>query len=164
MNSTYSARAILTLVIALLIPLAVGGLGGWATSRSVESWYPTLAKPSWNPPSWVFGLVWTALYLLMGLAAWRIWRLGWEDPAVRTALGLFALQLLFNLAWSFLFFAFQRLDLALIEIIILLALVAVTTLRFLSLDRVSGLLLVPYLLWTAFATLLNASIWWLNRQ
>jgi benzodiazapine receptor len=164
MNSALSPRGILTLVIALVIPLAVGGLGGWATARSVETWYPTLAKPSWNPPPWIFGPVWTTLYLLMGFAAWRIWRLGWDGPAVRAALGFFALQLLFNLAWSFLFFGFQRLDLALIEIIVLLALVGVTTLRFLSLDRLAGWLLLPYLLWTAFASVLNATIWWLNRS
>lgn len=163
MSSSAVWRSALSLIIALVVPLAVGGLGGWATAQSVETWYPTLEKPSWNPPAWVFGPVWTTLYLLMGFAAWRVWRLGWNQPAVRAALGFFVLQLIFNLAWSTLFFGARRPDLALLEVIVLLALVGVTMARFMALERLAGWLLLPYLLWTGFATSLNASIWWLNR-
>lgn len=163
MNSGPTTRTVISLAVALAIPLIVGALGGLATASSLESWYPSLAKPSWTPPSWVFGPAWTVLYLLMGLAAWRVWRLGPADPAVRGALGLFALQLVFNLAWSVLFFGFQRIDLALMEVVVLLALILVTALRFGRLDRISGWLLAPYFLWTTFATTLNASVWWLNR-
>lgn len=163
MNNDPLWKTGLSLALALAIPFAAAALGGWITASSVETWYPTLQKPSWNPPSWLFAPVWTVLYLLMGLAAWRIWRLGWQEPAVRGALLFFALQLVFNVAWSFLFFGFQRLDLALLEILVLLALIVVTVLRFGALDRLAGWLLVPYLLWTAFASALNATIWWLNR-
>jgi len=157
------SQDLLRLIVALVIPLAIGGLGGWVTAEPVASWYPTLAKPSWNPPPWLFAPVWTGLYLLMGWAAWRIWRLGLHLPAVRRALTFFGLQLLFNLGWSVLFFGLQRVDLALLEIGVLLALLVVTIVRFLALDRLAGWLLVPYILWTTFATALNAAVWWLNR-
>lgn len=153
----------LTLALALAIPLAVGGLGAWATAGALNDWYPALQKPGWNPPDWIFGPVWTILYLMMGYASWRIVRLGWESSAVRKALAVYTAQLVFNLGWSFLFFGFQRPDLALVEILFLLLLVLVTLMYFIRLDRIAGWLLVPYLGWTFFATSLNASIWWLNR-
>lgn len=151
------------LLIAVLIPLIVGGLGGLATGSSVGNWYPTLTKPSWNPPSWLFGPVWTTLFLLMGVASWRVWVSQRVDLDPPNSLGLYGLQLLFNLAWSVLFFGFRRPDLALLEIGVLLVLVLGTTLRFYQADRLAGWLLIPYLAWTSFAALLNASIWWLNR-
>lgn len=163
MENASPIRQGLSLLVAIAIPLVIGGIGGVVTANTVSSWYPTLNLPSWNPPNWLFGPVWTTLYVLMGIAAWRVWRLGTSDPAVRAALFFFGLQLLFNLGWSLLFFGAQRLDLALIEILVLLALLAVTTLRFFALDRWAGWLLVPYLGWTTFATILNSTIWWLNR-
>ena len=155
--------ALLALALGLAIPLAVGGLGAWATAGALNDWYPALQKPSWNPPNWIFGPVWTALYLMMGYASYRVFRQGWESSAVRKALGFYGAQLGFNLAWSFLFFGLQRPDLALIEILILVVLVSVTLYHFIRLDRIAGWLLVPYLAWTLFATSLNASIWWLNQ-
>ena len=154
---------VISLGIALIIPLAVGFLGGLATSTSVETWYPTLEKPGWNPPTWLFTPVWITLFVLMGFAAWRVWQVGWDLPAVRAALFFFGLQLVFNLGWSVFFFTFQRLDLALLEILVLLALIFVTMIRFLALDRLAGWLLLPYLLWTSFAAILNGTLWWLNR-
>lgn len=163
MEETTLLRRGFSLLVAIAIPLIIGGIGGVVTANTVSSWYPTLNLPSWNPPNWIFGPVWTTLYILMGIAAWRVWRLGLDEPAVRSALFFFGLQLLFNLGWSLLFFGAKRLDLALMEIFVLLALLLVTTLRFAALDRWAGWLLVPYLAWSTFATILNGTIWWLNR-
>jgi translocator protein len=157
-------RSLFALVIAIIIPLLVGGIGGIATARAIPTWYQQLEKPAWNPPEWIFGPVWTVLYLMMGVASWLVWRHGWEVPRVRLALGVFAVQLLFNLLWSLIFFGWQRIGLALLEITLLWALVGITTLRFFSLSPLAGLLLFPYWLWTSFAAALNAAIWWLNRN
>lgn len=156
-------RNIVSLVVAVAIPLALGAVGGIATSTSVSTWYVTLAKPVWNPPAWVFGPVWTLLYILMGIAAWAVWRLGTGDLRVRTALVLFGVQLLFNLGWSVVFFGLRRTGWALIEIVVMWGLILTTLVAFYRLRPVAGLLLVPYQLWVTFATALNASIWWLNR-
>ena len=154
---------IASLVIAIAIPLGVGAVGGFATSSSVSSWYLTLTKPPWNPPSWVFGPVWTLLYILMGLAAWLVWRLGASDPKVRAALILFGVQLVFNLLWSVLFFGLRSPGWALLEIVLLWALILATLVAFYRLRPAAGWLLVPYQLWVTFATVLNATIWSLNR-
>ena len=156
------SRNTLGLVVLLLLCFAVSGIGGAATSTSVGTWYQTLQKPSFNPPSWIFGPVWTALYIFMAIAGWRVWRLG-PSIAGRRALVLFAVQLLLNVGWSLLFFGAQRIDLALAEIVVLLATIVGTAVLFGRLDRWAGALFVPYVLWVGFATLLNASIWWLNR-
>jgi tryptophan-rich sensory protein len=145
----------------LLLSLAVSALGGLATATSVATWYPTLAKPPFNPPDWIFAPVWTTLYILIAIAGWRIWRLPPAAPRARALLA-FGVQLALNLLWSFLFFGLQAIGLALAEILCLLAAVAVTTLLFWRLDRPAGMLFLPYLLWVAFATLLNASLWALN--
>ena len=145
----------------LLLCLLVSGLGGAVTASSVNDWYTTLHKPPFNPPDWVFAPVWSALYLMMAVAAWRVWRL----PASRLrtrGLQVFGVQLALNLAWSFLFFGWQRMDLALLDILLLLGLIALNLRLFLQLDRPAGWLLLPYLGWVAFASVLNASLWWLN--
>jgi tryptophan-rich sensory protein len=138
-------------------------VGGIATSSSVSTWYLTLEKPSWNPPSWLFGPVWTLLYILMGVAVWLVWRAGFDTPGVRGALILFGVQLLFNLAWSFVFFGMRQVGWALVEIIATWVLILATLLAFYQLRPAAGWLLVPYQLWVTFATALNATIWWLNR-
>lgn len=145
----------------VLLCFAVAGLGGLATSAGVETWYPTLVKPSFNPPDWIFGPVWTLLYLMMAVAAWRVWR-GPHSRRRSVALAAFGLQLALNLGWSVLFFGLQWPGAALIEIVLLLSAIAGTACLFWRQDRLAGLLFVPYLLWVAFATLLNASIWLLN--
>ena len=145
----------------VLLCFAVAGLGGLATSGGVETWYPTLVKPSFNPPDWIFGPVWTMLYLLMAIAAWRVWRRPPSGPR-SAALTAFGLQLALNLAWSVLFFGLHLPGAALIEIVFLLGAIAWTARLFLRQDRLAGVLFVPYLLWVAFAALLNASIWLLN--
>jgi translocator protein len=142
--------------------LATGAVGGLATASSVGSWYSTIVKPSWNPPSWVFGPVWTTLYVLMAVAAWRVWGHR-EHPGRRVALAWFWGQLVLNGLWSFLFFGLRRPDLALVEIVILLACLVETLRRFAPIDRWAALLWLPYLAWVSFATVLNGTLWWLNR-
>lgn len=154
-------RDLLGLVGFLVLCLVVSAIGGAVTATSVGTWYQTLQKPSFNPADWVFAPVWTVLYILMAIAGWRIWRLR-RTRASRIALLVFALQLGLNLAWSFIFFGFQMIGLALAEILILLFAIMVTTVLFWRIDRVAGLLFVPYLAWVAYATLLNGALWVLN--
>ena len=149
------------LIIAILLPIVVGGLGGIVTGSSVKTWYPTLNKPSWNPPAWLFGPVWTALYAMMGLASWRVWRR--QSPASRRALGWYGVQLGLNSLWSILFFGMRQPGLALAEIVVMWAAILITAIKFARLDRLAGVLMIPYQLWVSFATALNGAIWWLNR-
>ena len=150
-------------VIAVTVPLVVGGLSGFATSRGVVTWYPTLAKPSFNPPSWVFGPVWTMLYILMGIAAFLVWRKGLATAGVRSALSLFGVQLALNGLWSFLFFGLHSPGWALAEIVVLWLAIVATLVAFWRLTTAAGWLLAPYLAWVSFAAVLNGSIWALNR-
>ena len=140
----------------LVINVIISGIGGAITSSSVTDWYPTLAKPAFNPPDWLFGPVWTLLYLVMAVAAWRVWRqAGWH--AARPALLIYFLQLGVNLAWSALFFGLRRPDLALADCLLLMVLVVVTAFAFRRHDRIAAQLMVPYALWVGFACLLNGS-------
>lgn len=138
---------------------AAGAIGGLATGPAIAGWYAGLAKPSWNPPGWVFGPVWTALYLLMGTAAWAAWRAG----APASAWWAFAIQLALNALWSVLFFGLKRPDWALAEIVLLAIAIAWCALRFGAASRLAGWMMAPYLAWVLFATVLNAAIWRLNR-
>jgi translocator protein len=147
------------------------GLAGWlllsfsasatAVFVSTDGWYTELAKPPWNPPSWVFGPAWTFLYALMAIAAWRVWLLGgWTRRKV--ALGLFVAQWALNALWTPLFFGLQKPGWALVEILVLLLAIFATTRAFWRVDRTACLLLLPYAAWVAFATALNFAIWQLN--
>jgi benzodiazapine receptor len=156
-----TGRDILALVLLVGLCLGVGGLGGAVTAESVTTWYATLNKPSFNPPNWIFGPVWTALYILMGVAAWRVWRAADRDTA-RGPLAVFALQLAVNLGWSVAFFGLRNPGLAVVVILLLDLLVLATALMFRRIDRLAAWLLVPYLAWISFATLLNVTIWRLN--
>lgn len=150
-----------TLAVFVAICLAIAALGGLATATSVETWYPTLVKPVFNPPNWLFGPVWTVLYLMMAVAGWRVWRCG-GSPIQRRAMLAYAIQLLLNLIWSILFFGLRLIGFAFVEIIALLTAIVVTALLFWRVDRPAGLLFVPYAAWVAFATVLNGAIWRLN--
>ena len=152
------------LAVSLAVPLAAGGVGAVPTFRAIPDWYRTLKKPSWTPPGWVFGPVWNVLYLMMGLAAWPVWKSEREDQRRRVALGVFGVQLGFNTLWSLIFFGLRSPGLALAEIVVLWRLILETVIRFYDVKPVAGALLLPYLLWTTFATGLNAAIWWLNRR
>jgi len=144
------------LVVALVVCFAAAAIGGLATQRAPE-FYTALSRPSWAPPSSLFGPVWTALFVLMAIAAWLIWKeKGFEGA--RGPLWLFVVQLAFNALWSWLFFAWQLGTLALIEIVLLLALIALTIVAFWRVRPLAGLLLVPYLAWVAYATALTFAV------
>ena len=147
--------------IFLALCLAVSAVGGAVTATSVGSWYPSLAKPPFNPPNWIFAPVWTALYFMMALAGWRVWRREGLRRA-RWALSLYALQLALNLAWSILFFGLRLIGVALLEIVVLLLAILATTVVFWQRDRAAGLLFIPYAGWVGFAAVLNAALWQLN--
>lgn len=152
-------RTVLLLIIAFT--LAVGAIGSAITQPAIPVWYAALAKPDFTPPNWLFAPVWTALYLMMAVAAWRVWRLP-PDPVRHNGLVFWGLQLALNLMWSGLFFGLRRPDLALICIIAMWLAIGVTMMLFLRRDRIASLLLIPYLAWVGFAGILNHAIWRLN--
>ena len=145
----------------LLLCFAVSALGGAITATSVSTWYQTLEKSVLSPPDWVFAPVWTTLYLFMAIAGWRIWSQT-ASRARSQALAVFGLQLTLNLLWSFLFFGLQQIGWSLAEIVILLLAIIVTTVQFWRLDRLAGILFVPYAVWVSYATVLTTTLWLLN--
>lgn len=143
--------------------LTIGFLGSLITQQSVTTWYPTLEKPFFNPPNWLFAPVWTILYILMGIAAGLIWnKIEVEKEAVKKALLFFIVQLLLNLFWSYLFFGLKNILLASVEIVILWLIIFETYVLFKRIEPKAGYLLLPYLAWTTFAALLTFSIYYLN--
>lgn len=156
-------RKLGALAAFIAVSFLAAGLGSAATTQAITTWYPTIAKPSWNPPNAVFAPVWTTLFLLMSLAAWRAWRAAPTPAAAGQTLALYGAQLVLNVLWSVLFFTLHRPGLALIEIVLFLALLVTLQVRFARTDRLAGLLWSPYVAWVGFATVLNGTIWWLNR-
>ena len=152
----------LRILLSILICLLIGFLSGQYSSASVETWYITLDKPAFNPPDWVFAPVWTILYILMGIAGGMIWNTGIELEGVRKALLLFIIQLLLNAIWAVIFFGMQNPPLALVEILFLFLAIYLCTKEFSSLNKQAGWLMIPYLLWVGYATILNLSIVILN--
>ena len=145
-------------VISLAICFSAAGIGAQFLPGE---WYASLNKPTWNPPSWIFGPVWTALYTMMAISAWLVWRkLGWRDG--REPLMMFGVQLMLNAAWSWLFFGLHRPDLALTDIVALWLAILTTIWTFRTISQVAAWLLVPYLAWVTFATLLNLALWRMN--
>jgi len=155
-----SVRSVLVLAICLGTVAAAAALGGYATSLGVGEWYRTLDKPAWNPPDWVFGPVWTLLYILMAAAAWLVLTKGWRSA--KPALALFFLQLILNAAWSWLFFGLRQPGWAFAELLALLAATVTTAVLFARVSPVAAWMLVPYIAWVAFAGMLNFTIWRLN--
>jgi len=154
-------KKFIRLIISIAIPLGIGGLGSVFTSNSVSSWYPTLVKPSFNPPNWIFGPVWTLLFILMGVSFYLVWNKSFgKEP--KKLVGIYALQLVLNLLWSVFFFGWQNPALALGEIGVLWVAIAVNAFWFHRVSRLAGNLLIPYLLWVSFATVLNSAIVILN--
>lgn len=152
------------ILIVVVTCLAIGYFSGIVTRSSIETWYPTLIKPSFNPPNWVFAPVWSMLYIMMGVAAALVWdRMESDKEAVKRALLIFAIQLALNALWSYLFFGLHNLMLAGIEIVLFWLLIYETYIHFSKINKIAGYLILPYLAWVSFATVLNASIWWLNR-
>ncbi|MEO0080064.1 MAG: TspO/MBR family protein [candidate division WOR-3 bacterium] len=154
---------IIKLVVCLALTLGAGALGGLATAPAIPTWYQTLSKPAFNPPQWLFGPAWTVLYILMGVAAFLVWRAGFSAAAVRLALALFLVQLVLNVLWSFLFFGLRSPLAGLVEIVILWLAIAATLVLFFRVSTVAGLLLIPYIGWVTFAAILNAALLALNR-
>jgi tryptophan-rich sensory protein len=153
----------LRLIISIAICQMAGVIGSIATVSSVRTFYTTLAKPSFNPPGWIFGPVWITLYAVMGIAAWIVWKKLGTDPGAKTALIFFIIQLVLNALWSHLFFGWHLLFIAFLEIVLLWIMILLSTIWFFRVSTTAGALMVPYLAWVSFASVLNYSIWALNR-
>ena len=138
------------LVLFVLVCVGAGGLGAVATTPEIDGWYRTVVKPEWNPPDWVFGPVWTTLFVLMGISAWLVWKPAGLKGA-STSLSLFAVQLILNVAWSWIFFGMHQIGWAVVEIVILWLAILVTTVAYFRRSKPAGWLLVPYLSWVTFA-------------
>ncbi len=150
------------LVLFFFVTFLAAALGSAATFSSVKTWYPTLNKPTWTPPSWLFGPVWTLLYAGMAIAAWRVWRAA-DDLGAKRTFRLFRTQLALNALWSILFFGLRRPDWALLDIIALWAMLVMMMIWFWRVDRIAGAIWAVYTAWVTFAFVLNAAVWNLNR-
>jgi len=155
-------RSGLALVVFLALAFAAAAIGGVAAAGGTGEWYESLRLPSWRPPNWVFGPVWTVLYVMIAVAAWLVWRERGADGAAE-ALAVWAVQLALNATWTGLFFGLHRPGLAFAEIVVLALAVAATIVLFARVSPPAALLLVPYFGWVCFAALLNGAIWNLNR-
>jgi benzodiazapine receptor len=150
-----------SLAVFVLICFAAAGLGGLVTASNIPNWYAGIAKPTWNPPNWIFGPVWSCLYLMMAVSAWLVWRQAGLARA-KLPLALFAIQLALNSLWSVLFFGLHSPGMAAVEIVILWLAIVATMVAFFRCSKIAGWLLVPYLAWVSFAAVLNFTIWRLN--
>jgi len=150
------------LLVSLILPIGLGSLAGIFTTKEIAGWYAFLNKPSFNPPSYLFGPVWTALYILMGVSMFIIWNTP-KTELRQKALAIFGIQLFFNFWWSILFFSFHTVFLSVIDILLMWTLIIYMISLFKRIKPVAAYLQIPYLLWVSFATVLNISIWYLNR-
>jgi tryptophan-rich sensory protein len=158
-----SIRNIFKLIISIVACLGAGAIGSVFTRSAIPTWYANLEKPFFTPPNWLFAPAWTLLYILMGIAAFLVWRKGLGNRQVRTTLIVFLIQLVLNSLWSVVFFGLESPLSGLIVISILWVAILVTIIKFFRISRVASVLMWPYLLWVTFAAVLNASIWLLNR-
>ena len=149
------------LIASILLPLTIGAIAGIFTSKAIPAWYDSLNRPSFNPPNWLFGPVWTALYIIMGISFFLIWK---QDKSKERNLAIFVflLQLMLNFFWSFIFFYFNRIGLALVEIILLWLSIIVMLKQFYKIKPMASYINIPYLLWVSFASMLNLSYYLLN--
>ncbi|KKT81675.1 MAG: TspO protein [Candidatus Yonathbacteria bacterium RBG_16_43_6] len=152
----------LKLLITVTLSLLAGAIGSLFTVSAIQEWYPMLIKPALNPPSWIFAPVWTTLYVMMGVAAFLVWKRGGELKNVTLPLSLFVIQLVLNALWSIIFFGMHNPKLAFFEILLLWVAILATIISFMKISKRAGWLLVPYLLWVSFASYLTFSIWMLN--
>jgi translocator protein len=155
-------RSGILLLICIALPLIVGMIGSFFTLDNIPTWYAALNKPAFNPPAWVFGPVWTILYILMGISLYLILRNGVTTPAVRWGVILFAVQIVLNLLWSIIFFGMHSIFFAFVVIIMLLVSLVATIISFYRVSKPAAWLLVPYLCWLGFASVLNGTIWIIN--
>jgi benzodiazapine receptor len=153
---------IVRLIASLLICQAAGLVGAVFTTPAIPAWYAKLTKPAFTPPNWLFGPVWTGLYLMMGISLFLVWRQGAAGKQVGHALVLFGVQLLLNVVWSALFFGLRSPLLGFVEIVFLWVAILLTILSIVKVSMPAGLLLLPYIVWVSFAAVLNYSLWRLN--
>ncbi len=157
------AQQVSKFLISILLPLGVGAIAGIFTSKAIPGWYASLNQPSFNPPNWVFGPVWTTLYIILGISLFLIWKL--EAGKERNqAILIFMVQLLLNFGWSFFFFYFKMIGVALVDIVALWIMIVIMLYRFYRLKPLAAYINIPYLLWVTFATALNAAYYFLNRS
>ena len=156
------AQSVLKPAAAILFCVILGGLGSVVTVTGPGSWYAMLDKPSFSPPGWIFAPVWTTLFILMGIALYLVWNSGTERPEVKTALVVFGIQFFLNIIWSFLFFYLRSPFLGLVDILLLWIMIVTTIVLFHRVQKTAAYLLVPYLLWVSFASILNYSVYVLN--
>ena len=154
-------KKIRNIFISISIPLVIGLTSAYLTAGTMEA-YKKLVQPSFAPPGWIFGPVWLILYIWMGYASYRVWK-NRSNVKIKSALTFYGTQLVFNFFWSLIFFRYQMRGFAFVEILILLILIVVTTIKFYKIDKIAGYLLFPYLAWVSFASLLNYSVWMLNK-
>lgn len=149
------------LIVALILPLSIGAFAGMFTSEAISGWYATLNRPSFSPPNWLFGPVWTSLYLLMGLSFYLIWK---EEKSKERdfAILVFLIQLALNFAWSFIFFYFNKIGFAFAEIVLLWLSIVLMMIKFYKIKPITAYINIPYLLWVSFASMLNLSYYLLN--
>lgn len=150
------------LIISLALPQLAGIIGSLFTTPAISTWYATLQRPSFSPPNWLFGPVWITLYILMGISVYLIWQKVEKNKTARGALWLFWIHLFFNAIWSIIFFGLQNLGMAFINIIIIWLLIVALVIKFWKINCWASYLLIPYLLWVSFASVLNYFIWYLN--
>ncbi|MBN1620727.1 tryptophan-rich sensory protein [candidate division WOR-3 bacterium] len=153
---------LLKLVVSIIMCQLAGIIGSFFTMKNIPSWYSYLNKPSFNPPNWVFGPVWTLLYLMMGISFFIVWAYHSQNPLYRPAITLFIIQLALNLLWSFLFFGLKNPLAGFIEILILWVAILITVIFFFRISKPASILLIPYLLWVSFAAVLNYYLYKLN--
>jgi len=151
---------VFTIAVCVFLCLTFGLFSGFSTINSIVSWYPFIEKPSWNPPNWIFGPVWTGLYMLMGISLGMVWNRRKEDKS--NAIKWFAIQFGLNLLWSYIFFNLHLIGFAFFEIVLMLIAIWQMIRYFYKISPVSAYLQIPYLIWVCFATVLNGTIWWLN--
>jgi len=151
------------IIVSILIPLIVGFIGAIATLSAIPTWYAALSKPAWAPPNWLFGPVWTTLYILMGIALYLVWRQGFGRRDVRFAILIFGVQLILNLLWSIVFFSFHALLCSLFLVMLLWLAILANIIAFSVISRTAGLLLIPYIVWVSIASYLNYSVYILNH-
>ena len=151
-------------IISVLIPVGIGAISGLFTASNVKTWFVTVAKPSFNPPGWLFAPVWTTLYIMMGIAFFLVWKNETIQKSIKQkAIILFAIQMVLNFLWSFIFFQQHEIGWALVDIILLWIFILLTIFSFAPISKTAAWLLVPYISWVSFATILNFAIWQLNR-
>lgn len=158
----FNIKEILRLAISIIIVFVAGAIGTVATLSEIPTWYAALAKPTWAPPNWVFGPVWTTLYILIGIALFLVWRKGTDKKEVKLALLIFAVQLVLNILWSVVFFGYHSTFGGIIVVIILWIAILINIIVFYRVSRPAGLLLVPYIIWVSIASYLNYSVYLLN--